>query len=291
MWLGGALQVSGLGHRYAGRVPFALIDLIPPRDVSLGPISIGLYGLGYALAVGVLLLVSGAEARRRGLDPGIVSGGVVLVGALALVGARLYHVIDEWSLYAADPARIVLPPYSGLGLYGGIFGAVVGIWLHARRRGIPLARALDVVVPGTFLAQAIARWGNFFNQELYGPPTDLPFGIAIDCAHRVSPYPCELYPPATTGFHPLFLYESLLTLAGGLVALALSRRLTGHLRDGDLASLWMIWYGSLRLGLETFREGYNWTIGGLPTAMLIGLGLVVLGWAAFAWRRRAPAQR
>lgn len=271
-------------------VRFGLIDLVPSGDISLGPISIGLYGLGYALAVGVLILVSGAEARRRGMDPGIVGGGVVLVGALALVGARLYHVIDEWSLYADDLLRIVLPPYSGLGLYGGIFGAVVGIWLHARRYGIPLSRALDVVVPGTFLAQAIARWGNFFNQELYGPPTDLPFGIAIDCVHRVPLYPCELYPLATTGFHPLFLYESLLTLAGGLVALALSRRWTGRLRDGDLASLWMIWYGSVRLVLETFREGYNWTIGGVPTAMLIGLGLVVLGLASVAWRRRVPAR-
>ena len=88
----------------------------------------------------------------------------------------------------------MLPPYSGLGLYGGIAGAIVGIAIEARRHGVPLWRALDVVVPGTLFAQAIARWGNFFNQELYGPPTDLPWGITIDCDHRVAQVPVQHVP-------------------------------------------------------------------------------------------------
>jgi phosphatidylglycerol:prolipoprotein diacylglycerol transferase len=254
-----------------------LIDVHPPQGIGVGPLQVGFYGLGYVLAVVVLLWVSRGEARRRGIDPEWVSGALVIVAVCALVGARLYHVLDQLSSYAADPLAVVLPPYSGLGLYGGIAGAIVGIAIVARRRGVPLARALDIVVPGTLFAQAIARWGNFFNQELYGPPTDLPWGIAIDCEHRVAAYPCGTWPAATTGFHPLFLYESILDLVGGFIALALSHRAPSRLRDGDLAAFWMIWYGGVRLVLETFREGWNWTVLGVPTAMVVGAALVVGG--------------
>jgi len=271
-------------------VSLALIDIVPPSGFPIGPLEIGFYGLGYVVAVSVLLWVSGEEARRRGIDPARVTGALVLVAICSLIGARLYHVIDQWPVYAADPMAIVLPPYSGLGLYGGVAGAVVGIAIEARRHGVPLWRALDVVVPGTLFAQAVARWGNFFNQELYGPPTDLPWAIAIDCAHRIAAWPCPTWSEATSGFHPLFLYESVLALAGGLVALALSRRASDRLRDGDLAAFWMLWYGGNRLALETFREGWNWTIMGVPTAMLVGAVLMVGGVARLAWSRRPGAE-
>ncbi len=278
-------------------MPTALIDIIPPSGIPVGPLTIGLYGVSFVVAVAVMILVSQSEARRKGIDPGLVTSAIIVVAVFAIVGARLYHVIDDWDLYADDPLRVVLPPYAGLGLYGGIVGATIGIWVFLRGRDIPFWRALDIVVPGTLLAQGIARWGNFFNQELYGPPTDLPWAIAIDCAHRVEAYACSpAYPhadvpaPGTTGFHPLFLYESVLTISGGLIALLLSRRFGGHLRDGDLASFWMIWYGSVRLVLESFREGWNWTILGVPTAVLIGIVLVATGIATTAWRhRRTPA--
>jgi phosphatidylglycerol:prolipoprotein diacylglycerol transferase len=265
-----------------------VIEIFPPAGLGLGPLFVGFYGLGYVVGLGVLLWVSQAEARHRGYDPSQVTGALLLVAACALVGARLYHVIDQWAIYQPDPIRIVLPPYSGLGLYGGIFGAAIGIWVYTRRRGLPTWTALDVVVPGTFFAQAIARWGNFFNQELYGPPTELPWGITIDCAHRIAPYPCDTFPATTTGFHPLFVYESILDLAGGLIALWLSRRHLDQLRDGDLASFWMIWYGGGRLLLETFRSGWNWTLGGLPTATLIGAVLVAAGIATIVARHRRP---
>lgn len=266
----------------------ALLDLVPPSGIPIGPFHIGFYGLGYVVAVSVLLWVSAREAPRRGIDPRRVTGALVTVAVCALIGARLYHVIDQWAVYARDLPAIVLPPYSGLGLYGGIAGAVVGIAIEARRHGVPLWRALDVVVPGTLFAQAIARWGNWFNQELYGPPADLPWAIPIDCAHRVPQYPCDAFPVATTGFHPLFLYESVLDVAGGLIALVLSRRV-GGLRDGDLACFWMIWYGGTRLLLETFRSGWNWTILGVPTAMLVGAALIVLGVALIARRHARPS--
>ena len=267
-------------------VPFALIQVTPPSAIQLGPLSIGLYGIGYVVAIGVMILVSQAEARRRGYDPGLVTGAILPVAVCALIGARLYHVIDMWAYYQDHLAQVVLPPYSGLGLYGGIAGAVVGIAIHCRHHRISLLAALDIVVPGTLFAQAIARWGNFFNQELYGPPTDLPWGITIDCEHRIERYPCDGWPADTTGFHPLFLYESIWNALGGVLALWLSRRRSGSLRRGDLASFWMIWYGGGRLVLETFRAGWDWTIGGLPTAMLIGVVLVAIGGASIVLRHR-----
>jgi phosphatidylglycerol:prolipoprotein diacylglycerol transferase len=296
--MGAAYRPSGPGPErtsepaaYPPAVIAGLIDLIPPSGIPLGPFEIGFYGLSYVVAVLVMLWVSGGEARRRGIDPQRVSGAVVTVAICALIGARLYHVVDEWAYYSTDLAAIVLPPYSGLGVYGGIAGAVVGIAIEARRHAVPLWRALDLVVPGTLFAQAIARWGNFFNQELYGPPTSVPWAIRIDCEHRIEPdYSCLLYPEATTGFHPLFLYESVLTAIGGVIALVLSRRFGHRLRDGDLAAFWMIWYGGTRLVLETFRSGWNWTILGVPTAMLVGAGLMALG-VALIVRRQADRTR
>ena len=268
----------------------ALISVTPPSAVQLGPLPIGFYGLGYVLGIAVMLLVSQGEARRRGYDPALVTGALVTVAICAIIGARLYHVVDQWLYYRDHLSAIVLPPYSGLGLYGGIAGAVVGIAIHCRRHRLSFLRALDVVVPGTLFAQAIARWGNFFNQELYGPPTDLPWGIAIDCDHRVPQYPCDTYPAATTGFGPLFLYESIWNALGGGVALWLSRRHLDRLRDGDLASFWMIWYGGGRLILESFRQGWAWSVVGIPTAMLIGVFLVVLGGATITRRHMRPAR-
>ncbi len=113
-----------------------------------------------------------------GEDPDVIPTGLLVVAIAALIGGRLYHVIDQWHLYANDPLKIVLPPYSGLGVYGGIItGTLAAIW-YTRRRGLSFWRWADIIAPGLFTMQAIARWGNFFNQELYGGPTTLPWGIA-----------------------------------------------------------------------------------------------------------------
>src|SRR4051794_5409732 len=257
----------------------ALIPITPnPILFSLGPLNIGWYGIGYVIALAVMLFVTQWDTARRGYNPNHVWNALLLVGALALIGARLYHVIDQWgALYSQDPINAILPPYAGLGLYGGIAGAALGLVIYTRWKKIPLPIGLDVVIVGTLFAQGIARWGNFFNQELYGPPTNLPWGIAIDCAHRVAEWACGPQFPVDQGFHPLFFYESFLDILGGFIALFLSRRYLHRLQPGDLAACWAIWYGATRSFLETFRAGWNWTLGGIATAQIIGIGLILFG--------------
>ena len=276
-----------------------MISVTPsPVALQLGPIAIPWYGLGYAAAIALAVWLTQREARHRGLDPRMVGDGIFFVVILGLIGARLYHVIDQWSFYSQDPLRIVLPPYSGLGLYGGVLGGLLALLIFTRRRGMPLLPWADAAVPALLLGQAIARWGNFFNQELYGPPTTLPWAISIECQYRVAAYLCPGDPrlPAgatglpfeTTGFHPLFLYESMASLVGGLLALWLGHRFAGRLRDGDLVAFWFIWYGAVRTALEPLREGYNWTFFGVPVAILIGVAAVIGGLLFLAWRHSRP---
>jgi len=271
-------------------IPLGLIDITPSSvAVRIGPVSIDWYGIGYAVALALGVLIAARQARLRRENPDHIGNGVIFIFVLGLIGARVYHLIDQWNtLYASDPIKAILPPYTGLGVYGGIAGGVVGVIIYTRRHHLSFQRWADIAVPSVFVGQAIARWGNFFNQELYGPPTSAPWGIAIDCAHRVAEYPCAVYPAATTGFHPLFFYESALDLAGAAAAFWLAGRAAAVLRDGDLMSLWFIWYGVVRSVLETFRIGYDWTFFGFPMASLVGLALAVLGVATIVWRHRGP---
>jgi prolipoprotein diacylglyceryl transferase len=179
----------------------AMITITPdPIAVHLGPVPVYWYGVCYASGLAATYVVITREARRRGLDARLVDNGIIIVGIAALIGGRLYHVIDQWQLYKDDPLKIVQPPYTGLGVYGGIFLGTIVAWVIIRRWHQSFWRWADVIAPGIFVMQAIGRWGNFFGQELYGPPTNLPWGIAVDCAHRVW-HPCDTYSLATTGFH------------------------------------------------------------------------------------------
>ena len=195
-----------------------MLDFTPdPIAFTIGPLPVYWYGIGYALGLAAAYLVMVRLARRAGEDDEILGNGIIVVAVAALIGGRLYHVIDQWVLYKDDPIKIFLPPYSGLGVYGGILTGTIAAFLYARYKKVPFLRWADIVAPGLFTMQAIARWGNFFNQELYGTPTTLPWGIPIDCAHRISgatfDYSCAVL-PETTRFHPLFLYESLSGLLG-----------------------------------------------------------------------------
>ena len=266
-----------------------MIDWTPSAvALQLGPLPLYWYGIAYAVGLATAYWVMVRQARRFGQDPTIIGNGLIVIAIAALAGGRLYHVIDQWALYADDPLKIFLPPYSGLGVFGGFITGTLAFIALTRYWKVSAWQWADIVAPGLFAMQAIGRWGNFFNQELYGPTTDLPWGIAIDCAHRVVEYPCTSFPLDTTHFHPLFLYESLSAALGLVVILWLSSRPRPWLRLGDLLPLTVIWIGAARFLLEFLRIG-NWRIAEIPTAQIFGAAFVVVGAALLVLRRRQGA--
>ena len=269
-----------------------MIDWTPqPIAFSVGPLAVHWYGIMYAIGLAAAFIVVEREGRRRGLDIGLLVNGFILVSFAALVGGRLYHVVDQWDArYRNDLLAIVLPPYSGLGVYGGIATGFLAALLYTRWKRQPFLGWADAVAPGLLVMQAVARWGNFFNQELYGPPTNLPWGIAIECANRTQIWACPVdggTTPVGAHFVPLFLYESLSGLVGAVVLLMLARR-ARFLRPGDIVLFFFAWYGTTRFVLEPLRTN-NWTLGGIPTASIISAALVVGALLLLAWRHRPGA--
>jgi phosphatidylglycerol---prolipoprotein diacylglyceryl transferase len=261
-----------------------MIDFTPnPVAFALGPLEVRWYGVGYvaAIAAGTWLAYRLATRRKERTD--IIADGLIFVAIAALLGGRAYHVIDQWAYYKDHLAQIVLPPYSGLGIYGGLFTGMLAVIWYARRKGLSFWRWGDILAPCILLAQTVGRWGNFMNQELYGPPTNLPWGIAIQCQYRVAEFRCPVdggSTPVDAHFIPLFFYESLLSLIGVAVMLLLWQRFTARRRlliAGDVGLLYFVWYGLERSLLETFRFGYNWTFFSIPMAQLIGVGAAVAG--------------
>ncbi|MBI3745774.1 MAG: prolipoprotein diacylglyceryl transferase [Chloroflexi bacterium] len=270
-----------------------MISFTPnPIAVRLGPIPVYWYGIAYAVGLLVSYLVLVRQARTFRQDVELIGNGLIVIAIAALVGGRLYHVIDQWNLYRDNLLKIVLPPYSGLGVYGGLITGVLAFLVLVRYHRVNGWIWADIVAPALFTMQAIGRWGNFFNQELFGPPTNLPWGIAIDCAHRFSDhgaaiFPCGQYPEATTFFTPLFLYESISGVLGALFLIWLSRRRPYPLRPGDQILIFFIWYAVVRFLLENLRTG-NWFVGGIPTVQLMSIAFGLGAFLMLLYRHRRP---
>ena len=216
---------------------------------SLGPIPIRAYALCILVGIGVAILIGGRRWMARGGLPGTVGDVAVWAVPFGIVGGRLYHVITDWELYFGAKGSGWVNAFKiwdgGLGIWGAVLLGGVGAWIGCRRRGIPLPPFADAVAPGVAVAQAIGRFGNWFNQELFGRPTDLPWGLQIDPAHRPPGY--EQF--AT--FHPTFLYESIWCLAvAGIVIWADRRFRMGHAR---VFALYVLLYAVGRGVIESLR--------------------------------------
>lgn len=234
---------------------------------QIGPFTVAYYGIMIVTGIIAATLVSLVEAKRRREDTAHIFNILLVILPLGFMGARLYHVIDQWDYYSQHPAMII--GGAGLGIFGAVIGGAIGLTIYAVIRKLNIRRWMDILCPGVILAQAIGRWGNFFNQELYGYPTDLPWGIYIDPAHRLPGF--ETY----THFQPLFLYEFLWNLSGCVFLLYVARKWHKRLLDGDIALLYVMFYGVVRFFLEGFKISV-WTVEGIPTARWItGIGIVV----------------
>ncbi len=260
--------------------------------------SFPIYWYGILIVAGALAgaYIATREAKRHGVDPDHIWNALLVALILGVIGARIYHVVSSptgtnigLQYYLDNPLEMLNFRQGGLGIYGAVAGGILALYLYARYAKLNFLQLVDIAIPGLAIGQAIGRWGNFFNQELYGFPTDLPWGIPIDAAHRLPAFAdLTRYPVETTLFHPTFLYESIWDLAMGLVLLAIARRWANQ-KAGDLLLLWGVFYGLGRFLVE-FQRPDAWTITGIPTAQLIGIALIVVCGVMLAYRHTGPSK-
>ena len=228
-------------------------SFIPSPTVSafhLGPLTIHFYALCILAGIVLAIWLGSKRWQARGGQPGLVLDVCLWAVPLGIIGGRIYHVITDPELYftpGRNPWNAFAIWDGGLGIWGAIALGALGAWIGCRRSGVKLSAFVDAAAPGLLLAQAIGRWGNYFNQELFGGPTTLPWGLQIDPNNPN--FPAGM--PADTLFHPTFLYESLWNLAGVLILLALDRRF--HFRRSRLFWLYAMYYTLGRVWIEAMR--------------------------------------
>lgn len=246
-----------------------------PIALQIGPLSIRWYGLLIATAVLLGTSLAHREAMRRGEDPDQLLNVIVLGVMAALVGARLYYVLFNWGYYGSRPSKILAVWEGGLAIHGGILGGVLATAIYTVRKKLPLLTYLDIMAPCLVLGQAIGRWGNFFNQEAFGIPTNLPWKLYIEPYHR---------PPhlaAFEFFHPTFLYESAWDLGVFVILYSLLRRRLEY-TPGALSLCYLGLYSLGRYFVEGLRID-SLMLGSFRAAQVVSLALVMASLFGLAW--------
>jgi phosphatidylglycerol:prolipoprotein diacylglycerol transferase len=257
---------------------YALLSLpSPPTPVvfEAGPLTLRYFGLCIVFGIIVGTWLTSRQLASRGYDGALALESLFFVVPLGVVGARLYYVATEYAeQYASNPRPSVLKIWEGgLGIYGGVASGFVGLLLFCRYRAISPLVFADAAAPGLVLGQAIGRWGDYFNQELFGRPSDLPWAIYIAPQNR---------PPQfadATSFHPTFLYEALWDVLVCLVLLWVARRFSERLKAGDIFVLYVMLYSAGRFLVETLRVEEAFPIGGSIRGDLVVSGALALGFA------------
>lgn len=249
--------------------------MIDPIAVQLGPVSIRWYAVCIMLGVGIAVYLACKEAPRKGLSIDDIIDAVLWAFPIALIGARLYYVIFEWKHYQHNIESIFAIWNGGIAIYGGLIAGWLVLYVFARRRHINLWDLTDIAVPGVLIAQAIGRWGNFFNQEAYGRAVDhlklLPDWMQkqmwIDGSYR----------------EPTFLYESSWNLVGFILIMSV-RHKKKCFRQGEITLCYLIWYGLGRFVIEGFRSDSLYFMG-VRVSQWLSLVLVAIGVSLMAYRR------
>jgi phosphatidylglycerol:prolipoprotein diacylglycerol transferase len=228
-----------------------------PEGFQVGPIFIRFYGIILMLGAVAGGWLAAREVKRRGYNPEIVWDLLIWLIIGGVIGARLWHVFTPTPsaiaegrttmFYLTHPFDLINLRNGGLGIPGAVIGGVVTLYFYTRKHKLDFAEWTDIAAPSLALGQAIGRWGNFFNQELYGAPTDLPWKIYIDPLHRLAGFETQEY------YHPLFLYESLWNLANVFLLIWLTRRSKDRLKDGDIFLVYLIVYPIGRFLLDFLR--------------------------------------
>jgi len=246
---------------------------------TIGPITIRWYGLLIATAVLIGVSLSRYLAKRRHVDPELLSDLSIWLVIGAIPAARLYYVLFQWPEYAQHPEKIIRIWEGGIAIHGAMIGGLIAALTFAKLKQISFWQLADLVAPSAILGQAIGRWGNFFNSEAFGSPTNLPWKLFI---------PLERRPPELTNFeyfHPTFLYESLWNLSVFALLLTLFfRGLQGkpRLKVGTLFLVYVATYSLGRVWIEGFRTD-SLMLGFLRIAQVVSLTGILLGLAGLAW--------
>ena len=275
-------------------MPLALFTSPGPLLFQLGPFSLRWYGLLIAVAVLLGLLLATRLGKQRGIDPALIADLLPILVLAAVIGARLYYVTFEWRQYQLNWLDALAIWRGGIAIHGALIGGTLAVILYSRWRRIAFWNLLDVLLPSVALGQAIGRWGNFFNSEAFGLPTDLPWKLTIPYSNR----PVEFLDQST--FHPTFLYESLWNLGVLVVLLVLFERgVRGkiNLPVGAISCFYLVAYSLGRFWIEGLRIDPlclmgtpPYCDGGLRMAQLVSLVLIGLGGLGLYWLygRRQP---
>lgn len=260
---------------------------------AIGPLYIRFYGIILMLGAvsGAWLATRGA--KRRGYDTEIVWDLLIYLIIGGIVGARIWHILTPppssigqgitTAYYLSHPLDALAIWKGGLGIPGAVIGGLIALWVYTRNHHLNFAEWADIAAPSLALGQAIGRWGNFFNQELYGAPTNLPWKLYIDPAHRLTGFENVDY------FHPLFAYESLLNLANMFFLIWISRRFADRLKNGDLMLIYLITYPAIRFFLDFLRLDAS-RVAGINANQTVMAIVAICSAIALWWRHRNSKQ-
>lgn len=239
-----------------------------PKQIDIGPFTFHLYGAVIGVAIFIGWYVSKKGAKFYKIPENTFEDYLLIIPLISsLIGARAYHVIDYWHVYKQDPISILYIQNGGLGIWGAIIGAIIGLFLFCRIRKLSFPKVLDLFSPALALGQVIGRLGNYINQEGFGPPTNLPWKVYIEPASRPIIYVSDKY------FHPTFFYEALLNLLSFLILITIAKRLK---KPGQVFSIYLILYALSRFVTEHFRID-TWVIGELKVSYLFSAICFILG--------------
>ena len=250
------------------------IELNPGRMIEIGPLTIHYYGAIIALGLMLAVLYCSHRAKEFGLTEDNVLDGVLCVTPFAILGARAYYVAFSWEEFAHNPISALYIWNGGIAIYGGVLGAVAGVWAFCKWKKIKMSATLDLVLLGFLIGQSIGRWGNFFNREAFGAETDSFLRMG-------------LYSPLTHTFtyhHPTFLYESVWNAIGFVLLHFASKR---RLYDGQTALMYAAWYGLGRSMIEGLRVDSLWW-GPFRVSQLLAAVSCAAAVIALIWQSRQP---
>ncbi len=232
---------------------------------QIGIFTVRWYAICICLGIIAALIVASYLAKKAGIDQDHILNLAILAVIFGILGARLYYVLFNWAYYSQNWGQIFKIWQGGLAIHGAIIAGILIAYVYCKKKKLSFWQLIDCLVPGLILAQGFGRWGNYFNQEAYGYPTDLPWAMYIDGAYR----------------HPTFLYESVWDIAGFIVLIWLGSKFSKR-REGDIFAIYLIFYSLGRVVVESFRTD-SLMLGPLRQAQVISIAAIILGVVLLCW--------